>query len=201
MHCPYCQQPVTEETVQCAGCGLDMLRLDALLGIPPVLAAGLTDEEGVLNGGDIRAIKRAVGQFRDRFPQIKLALLFRQAPDVVPMRVWAWWLFNRGNFSAEIDRGYTNRDILLVVDPDRRQAAMTMGYGLEPFVGQRDLTAALAAGQPALIAGEWAGACRQILIALDQGLQSIVERMPRTYGVPMPLLIEQEAVDPTAVPW
>ena len=64
---------------------------------------------------------------------------------------------------------------------------LTIGYGLEPFVGKRDLGDALAAGQPALAAGDGAEACGQILVALDDALRQIIDRMSRTYGVPVPL--------------
>lgn len=192
MHCPYCQQPVTEESPQCVACGLDMQRLDAVLGVPLILQAGLRDDGRVLDARATKVVKRALAQFCGRFPQVHMALLIRPAPTVVPLRTWAWWLFNRGQFSAALDKGSVNRDMLLVLDPVARRMALTVGYGLEPFVGQRDLSAALDSGRGALEAGDWAEACCQVLVALDHGLQVIIGRMPRTYGVPMPLLLDQE---------
>ena len=146
MHCPYCQQSVAEESAQCAACGLDLARLDGVLGFAPVLQAGLTDKAGVLIPAAARRIRRALAQFRERFPQIQLALLLQEAPAIVPLTTWAWWLFNRSQFSLALDKGFVNRDILLAIDPVSRQAALTIGYGLEPFVGKRDLGDALAAG-------------------------------------------------------
>lgn len=188
MHCPYCQKPVAEESAQCAGCGLDLEKLDSVLGIAPVISAGLNDRGGVLRGAESRKVKLAISQFCERFPQIQLAVVFDEPTTVVPLRTRAWWLFNRGNFSAALDKGFVNRDLLLTIDPARRQAALTMGYGLEPFVSVRDLTVALDAGAPALAACEWADACGQILATLDQAMVVIIARMPRTYGVPVPLL-------------
>lgn len=201
MHCPYCQQSLAEDTAQCAACGLDLARLDGVLGIPPVLQAGLSDKAGILTTAEARRVRRALTQFRERFPQIQLALLFQQAPDIVPMRTWTWWLFNRSQFSLALDKGFVNRDILLAIDPQLRRAAITIGYGLEPFVGKRDLAEALAASQPALAAGDWAEACGQILVALDDGLRQIISRMPRVYGVPVPLLAPQEDAAETANIW
>ena len=201
MHCPYCQQSITEDTVQCEACGLDLARLDGVLGIPPVLQAGLSDTQGALTPAATRQVKRALTQFRERFPQIQLALLIQECPDIVPMRTWAWWLFNRSRFSRALDKGFVNRDILLAIDPVQHRAALTIGYGLEPFVGKRDLAEALAAAQPALAAGDLAEACGQILVALDDGLRRIIDRMPRTYGVPVPLLTPQEDPAEPANSW
>ncbi len=198
MHCPYCQKPVLEASVQCADCGLELGKLDGVLGIPPVIAAGLTDPAQVLEGKASRQVKRALQKFAMRFPQVRVAVVIKTAPVVVPLRTWAWWLFNRGHFSAALDQGFMNRDVLLVLDPARHQAALTIGYGLEPFVGTRDLAGALAAGETALQAGDWAGACEQILVALDQALAVIVGRMPRTYGVPLPLLLDSGPVGPAS---
>jgi len=201
MHCPYCQQSVAEESPQCAACGLDLARLDSVLGIPPVLQAGLTDIAGWLTPRETRQVKRALSRFRDRFPQIQLALLLQKAPDIVPMRTWAWWLFNRSQFSLALDKGFVNRDILLALDPVRRQAVLTIGYGLEPFVGKRDLGDALAAGQAALAAGDGAEACGRVLVALDDALRQIIDRMSRTYGVPVPLLAPPEEAAEPANTW
>jgi hypothetical protein len=198
MHCPYCQKPVAEESTQCAACGLDLEKLDSVLGIAPVIAAGLNDRGGVLRGAEARKVKLAISQFCDRFPQILLAVVFDETATVVPLRTWVWWLFNRGNFSAALDKGFVNRDLLLVIDPARRQAALTIGYGLEPFVSVRDLSAALDAGTPALAACEWADACGQILATLDQAMAVIIGRMPQTYGVPVPLLTPADGSAETA---
>lgn len=191
MFCPYCQKPVAEEASGCAECGLDLGKLDQVLGIPPVIQAGLKDQGGRLTRSGVRQIQRVMRQFSDRFPQIRLALVLEEAPGVVPLRTWVWWLFNRGSFSVALDKGFANRDILLALDPARRQAALTIGYGLEPFVGQRDLGNALEAALPALAAGDWAGSFIQILKTLDHVLETIVDRMPQTYGVPLPLLVDE----------
>lgn len=190
MHCPYCHRPVAEEAGQCAACGLDLVQLDRVLGIPPVIPAGLTDAAGVLGRKGARQVNRAMARFCQRFPQIQMALVVQETPVVVPLRTWAWWLFNRGHFSAALHKGFMNRDLLLALDPGRRQLALTMGYGMEPFVGTRDLVAALEAGEAALAEGQWADACRQTLVALDHRLQIIVGRMPRTYGVPMAMAMD-----------
>jgi hypothetical protein len=174
-----------------------LVRLDAVLGIPPVIAAGIKDPGNALGKAGARQVRAALGRFEARFPQVQVALVVEPGPMVVPLRTWAWWLFNRGQFSSALDTGSVNRDVMLVVDPSRHQAAMTIGYGLEPFVGPQDLAKALEAGAVALAAGEWAVACCQILVALDEGLRGIVGRMSQTYGVPLPLL--QEAPRPVGV--
>lgn len=159
MHCPYCQQSVAEPS-RCAVGGLDLARLDGLPGILPMRQAGLTDSAGVLPAQAARQEGAALRSFQERFPRIQWALLVEEAPDKVPMRTRVWWLFNRSRFSFALDKGFGNRDIQLGVDPVRRQAVVTIGYRLEPFVGKRDLADALAAGQPALAAGDWGASLR-----------------------------------------
>ncbi len=204
MHCPFCQQPVTEESAQCLSCGLDLGKLDAVLGIAPVIGAGVTDTANLLTRRGLRQIEKALGQFRDRFPQIQVAVVFQESPAAVPLRTWCWWLFNRGNFSAALNQGCVNRDFLLAIDPVRRRSALTIGYGLEPFVSARDLTRALEAGQAALEAEAWTECVEAVLTTLGQSLQVIVSRMPRTYGIPAPLLLVNEtgpAADPLPYRW
>ncbi len=197
MHCPYCQNPVEEESTGCMACGLDLGKLDQVLGIPPALGAGLRDEGQMLKRSDARQVRKVIAQFCHRFPQIRLALVLEETSAVLPLRTWAWWLFNRANFSVALDKGFANRDILLVLDPRRCQAALTIGYGLEPFVGQRDLAAALEVAQSALRARDWGEASIQILKTLDHILETIVGRVPQIYGVPWPSLpMENEHGDP-----
>lgn len=201
MHCPYCQQSVEEESAECRDCGLRMDRLDGVLGLPPVLTAGLTDRVGVLSHASERTLRRAIRQFEERFPQIRLAVLLDHGPVVIPLRTWAWWLFNRARVSAALDKGYVNRDILLVIDPHRHQAALTIGYGLEPFVGPRELSRILDPAVSILATGMWQEGCSVIIGLLEANLKEIVQRIPTTYGVAWPEPPAPLSSAQAAAPW
>jgi uncharacterized membrane protein YgcG len=69
--------------------------------------------------------------------------------------------------------GEENFDMLLVVNTSAGAAALTVGYGLEPFVTEDDLESALAAGRAGWMDGDIATGIRACVDKLQERLREI----------------------------
>lgn len=184
MHCPYCQNPVREESPACPRCGLDMDKATAFFGAPPRLIQGVSDSAGVLSAGDTRTIRRAVREFERRFPQAGFTVAFMSLAKDTPAAAYAWWVFNRSNPAGELRQASANRHVFLLVDTASRGAWLTVGYGLEPFVGAEQLRQCVEKGQPYFARGEFAAGVAALLKETEAVLRATVAALPRIYGLP-----------------
>ena len=134
MHCPYCQTPVREDSPACPQCGLNMEKAEAYFGTVPPVMDGLNDHAGVLGPSGARRIRHRIAAFNRRFPQCGFTVVFMQLANGMPGATYTYWMFNRANPAGEMRQGSANRHVFLLVDTAGRNAWLTHGYGLEPFV-------------------------------------------------------------------
>jgi uncharacterized membrane protein YgcG len=184
MHCPYCQSSVTEVSASCPRCGLTMDKATAFFGTVPRMDPGVSDNAGVLSAGQVRRIKRAVAQFERRFPQAGFTAALMALPKDTPGPTYTMWVFNRCHPAGLQRQGTANRHVLLLVDTAGGGAWMTLGYGLEPFVGMRHLQQCLAAAQPHFAAERWTEGVLAALAELEALLREILTALPRIFGLP-----------------
>lgn len=186
MRCPYCQAGLAETQSQCSGCGLSLSAIDALLGAPPALRVGLSDGAGLLGRRDRRRVAREIREFPNTLPQTRLSVAtFPRAPDQVPLGAYAFWLFNRSDIVRKLDKGGRNHDILIALDARTRNAAITIGYGLEPFVGKHHLQSVLASGHGHLVADLYGAALVTIIDKLRDTLKKISAGIPAAFALPV----------------
>ena len=84
------------------------------------------------------------------------------------MELYAFWIFNAGFMADETRKGGENRDVLILLDPAAMKIALTVGYGLEPFVKRESLEQILRGADPLLRRQEWLAALLQMLDDLDE---------------------------------
>lgn len=179
LECPYCHQALTETSVACPQCHLEFQAAKAVMGpIPRLSPEGVSDLAPCLSRSEHRRLTRLVGAFRDRFPQCRLALVFREFSPQFPLAAQLFWLFNAGGVASENEKGGRNRDLLLGIDPKAQRAGLTMGYGLEPFLNQSALDHILSLAVPYLELNSHAEASREIL----EGLTRLMEGVCRELG-------------------
>lgn len=183
MTCPYCQSPVREDSPACPRCGLTMEKASAFFGTPPRLQPGVSDNAGVLSGAEARRLKRAIASFERKFPQAGFTAAFMALPRDTPGPAYTMWVFNRCHPGSGKTPGGGNRHVLLLVDTAGGGAWMTLGYGLEPFVGARHLQQCLDAARPHLAAGRWAEGAATAVAELDALLREIHTSLPRIFGL------------------
>jgi hypothetical protein len=175
MHCPYCATPLEEFSPECPGCRLDLRRAARLLGPVPRMTEGVTDSTDALNAGEIKRLRRRLDEISRRFPQVRPHIVFRHFADDQPISLYAFWLLNIGPFSTATEKHGDNHHILLLVDPLSGGAAITPGYGLEPFLSDEELEGLLVMAEDAWREKRWlVGA-----MTLFDGLEALLEQAAR----------------------
>ncbi len=169
--------------MECPACRLTLDRATALLGPIPRLGLGVADLAGVLPNGDAAKIAKAVSRLMWTFPQISLHVLLHVFPEDHPFDLHVFWLFNCGGFSKESQKAGENRTILHTLDPAKGRSALTVGYGLEPFLGDEALDHLLELAEPAWLAGEWTRGILEVIAGLDRLLESAALEVATGFGL------------------
>lgn len=183
MRCPYCRTRLTELALECPACRLTLDRATALLGPVPRLGQGVADLAGVLPKADAAKISKAIGRLMWTFPQVSLHVLLHVFPEEHPFDLHVFWLFNCGGFSSEAQKAGENRSILLALDPALGRSALTVGYGLEPFLGDEALDHLLELAEPAWLNGEWTRGILEVIAGLDRLLESAALEVAAGFGL------------------
>jgi len=195
MQCPYCRTPLRETSTECPSCRLTFGRAKALLGPVPRLTAGICDSTRLLGGMGTRRVRNALDRLKRRFPQLKPQIILREFPGEHPFELQVFWLFNAGNFVSEDEKGSANRAVLLAIDPPNNRAAVMVGYGLEPFVGDEALKHLLDQADPAWKSGHYAEGILTVLRGLDSLLTGLIDSLRETVGLPEEQVPEDQPAD------
>jgi hypothetical protein len=182
MHCPFCQTPTQEDTLECNRCGFSLPKLDAIFGEAPQLKSRVTDDGELLSKDDQKRLATSMERFHQRYPQIGFHLWLGRVDEKVPLHLWMFWLFNRGNLPTRGGISAVNREIFLGIDTANKRAVAVTGYGLEPFLGNRHLAEILDKAQSELSQGAWRKATQTVLEQLSDTLTGLHAKMRTTYG-------------------
>ncbi len=182
MTCPLCSAAFEEPPQTCPACQLRLGALDTRFGVVPWHRAGITDTTGVISDRQITKLEKWRAYLHQRFPQVKISIFVHRLPPGCPLRAYSFWLFNRGSFHGAGPQFGQNRAILLTLDPAAGAAAITIGYGLEPYLSEPELRALLEHSAPAFRAGHHARGIRQCI----QALVPLLRRNVLAAGSPAP---------------
>jgi hypothetical protein len=183
MRCPFCRTRLTENALECPACRLTLDRATALLGPVPRLEQGVADLAGALPKGDAAKISKAIDRMKWTFPQVSLHVLLHIFPEEHPFDLHVFWLFNCGGFSMESQKAGENRSILLALDPGLGRSALTVGYGLEPFLGDEALDHLLELAEPAWRNGDWTRGILEVISGLDRLLEGAALEVATGFGL------------------
>ncbi len=183
MRCPSCQQAVTESLTACPQCGLSLPALEQMIGIAPTLKPYVTDMAGVLRGSELRGLRRRLARLEHRFPQVRCAVVIGSPPGQISLPLFAFWLFNKGGLTSAVERGGSNRLVMIVLDPDAGKLACMIGYGLEPFVGEGRLTACLQAALAGIASGQTGKGLEACIAELDTHLTEVAASLNQGFGL------------------
>ncbi|MEM6910135.1 MAG: TPM domain-containing protein [Verrucomicrobiota bacterium] len=193
MECPYCGGELSEFLPQCPHCGIDLTRLDAVMGAVPRLSPDITDSAQILTAPVRRRLLASIHRFHRSFPQIRLSMVTVSETPNVSLRTYAFWIFNRSAFGSGFSKGPKNRHILLALHSGSNEAALMVGYGLEPFVGRRHLDAILQEQIPHFSRGAWGEGLEGTVQLLEQTLVEIWSAIDQTYGVSIRQIYHEDA--------
>ncbi len=173
MLCPFCQTTLKADAPECPACRLTFPRTSALVGALPRLGAVVADTTHQLSAQDLVRLKKRIHSIQRRFPQLVLQVVMHVFPPDHPFSMHVFWLFNAGNFAGDSKRGKENHALLIALDPNRSEAAIMPGYGLEAFLKPETLDHLLELAGPAWQGSQWASGILHVLDGLDQLLESI----------------------------
>lgn len=155
MKCPSCGSPLIAPAPQCPSCKVSVRQLDAKFGTPPRRTRYLTDRSGRLPLREIKKLRALLRIFEQKFPQSLFSVFVTDQLRNGSISEYIFWLANRARFSSIDAVGENNFDLLLGLDLNAGAAAITIGYGLEHYLSEKDLHAALAVAQSAFRAGDY----------------------------------------------
>ena len=168
MKCPACGNSLDAPATDCPTCKFTLRRLDTKFGTVPLHTRYLTDRSSSLTLREISRLREMLRRFEKKFPQSLFSVFVTDLPAGSDIKEFTFWLANRAQFGAIEAVGEYNFDLLLVIEAETGNAALTVGYGLEKFLLEDDLNAVLAAGLPAFRSGK-----------LERGIRLCVEEMTK----------------------
>lgn len=194
IECPYCRTALTEDTPVCPGCKLELRTAKRVLGPAPRLnPQGVTDFSGCLSANEEKRIVKAVAAFQERFPQSRLAIVLKSFASEFPLGAQLFWLFNTAGLASEDSKGGKNRDLLVGIDTNKNSAGLTIGYGLEPFLGQDALDHLMQLAVPKLEQGEHALGVLEIITGLSLLMEGVCRELRDMLGLEFDFAVKERA--------
>ncbi len=145
--------------------------------IPRLSYRGITDFASCLRDAEQRRLERAVSVFQERFPQSRLGFVLKAFRSDFPLGTHLFWLFNSSGFARENLKLGRNRDILVGIDTRHRLAGLTVGYGLEPFLGREALDHVLRMAVPEFQEGRYAAGIQTIIKGLSLLMEAVCREL------------------------
>jgi uncharacterized membrane protein YgcG len=171
MKCPRCVQVVEPRQVQCGGCGFSIGELDEEFGNEAVVLERLADDAHCLRMREREQLEQALDGFEEAFPQLFAAIYIGVFPPMTNIRQFGFWLLNRAAVNCVDVTRPNERGILFVLDLNSKQLGVTLGYQLEPFLTEKDVSKCFRAVKPHFSEGDHALGLRKALVKLSQRLK------------------------------
>lgn len=179
--CPSCGELTAEGDRACVACGYGFEFASRLLPYEAPELRKFIDRQGFLSREDIRDGQRALEKLRSHFPQVTLCTCLTNVPEEISISEFGFWLFNQSvpNGPRLVERRL--HSILFCIDPDRGEASITVGYGLDPFVDDEWLTACLTKIKKPLAAENYGKAITKLCSELRPVLQRGFDQASSAY--------------------
>ncbi len=110
-------------------------------------------------------------QLEVKFPQMLFCAYLGTLPETLSIRELGFWLLNHGQVKgAEFARPNEN-GILVVMDLNRKQIGISLGYFAETLITEEDAYRALTAARPNLLNSEYGEGMERIFLKLGKVLE------------------------------
>ena len=173
MKCPACRTVFSGPVPQCPTCKLTLLTLDAKFGAVPRHTRYLSDRSGRLPLREIKKLRALLRIFEKKFPQSLFSVFVTNGVPSGSISEYAFWLANRTGFSSIEAVAGDNFDLLLGIDVEAGMAVLIIGYGLENYLTEDDLQAALAVAENAFRAGDFPRGIRECVECVMNRMREI----------------------------
>lgn len=155
MRCPSCHRPVDHEANSCYSCEYSLADAEKKFGANQVSMRRIHDAADCLRVREIREVEDTLDDLEDRFPQLMFAAYLGELNDSISVAELGFWLLNHARIG---DSGYSRPNdcgILFVLDVERRQLGVSLGYLTEMLLSEEDCLRALTASRSHFINGEF----------------------------------------------
>ena len=167
MKCPRCVQKIHPGAASCPHCGFTMAHADEVFGTEDIKLKKFSDVAGVFRMKDREPIRKVLEDFETKFPQLFVSIYLGAFDDVNSLRQYGFWMLNRTNY-VDVDSQRPNATgILILIDVNAKSASITYGYALMPYLSESTTFAALSAGHPMFLQGDYPGALKAVIQKLD----------------------------------
>ncbi len=147
-----------------------MWHVDELFGIQDMSLNRFTDAAGVMRMKEREPMRRFLKRFEARFPQLFVSIYLGAFEELQSIRQLGFWMLNRAQY-VDLDEGRPNENgILILVDVNSKSASITYGYALLPYLDEKMTFAALSAGHPAFLKGDYREALTLVVAKLESYL-------------------------------
>jgi len=167
MKCPRCVQSIHRTASSCPHCGFGMWHADERYGAEDVSLEKFTDAAGVLRMKERDPMRKVLDRFEAKFPQLFVSVYLGAFDELDNIRQFGFWMLNRADY-VDVDRERPNENgILILVDVNSKSASITYGYALLPYLDEETTFAALSAGHPAFLQGDFLEALTTVVHRLE----------------------------------
>ncbi|MDF1714462.1 MAG: TPM domain-containing protein [Akkermansiaceae bacterium] len=167
MKCPRCVQKIHPGATSCPHCGFAMEHADEAFGTEDIKLKKFSDVAGVFRMKDREPMRKVLENFETKFPQLFVSIYLSAFEDLNSLRQYGFWMLNRTNY-VDVDSQRPNATgILILVDVNAKSASITYGYALMPYLDENSTFAALSAGHPMFLQGDYPGALRAVIQKLE----------------------------------
>jgi uncharacterized membrane protein YgcG len=177
MKCPSCHADFAAPVPQCPKCKLTLRRLDIKFGALPLHSRFLTDRTGQLPLRGVAELRELLRLFKRKFPQSLFSVFISGAVQGGTISEYTFWLANRARVSSLDAVEGQNFDLLLGIDTQARAASLTIGYGLEAYLEERDLQRALADAASAFHVGDYVRGIRNCVEFMMNRMRDVVKEI------------------------
>lgn len=129
------------------------------------------DVENRLTNEDRARLDRVIDAVEGDLPQVRLYVCLVKLLPGTDARECGFWMLNASVPRDEEEAGHRPWSVLLLLDTHASDASATVGYGLDPYVSDSQLRAALTAGQPDWAAGNFSAGTVKFVQQLHHALK------------------------------
>lgn len=168
VHCPACYSADDRGEESCRHCGFSAAVCAERYPMQPPAFERLMDAEGLLGKRQRARLDKAIDSFEAKFPQLRIATHLTRLPEGLDVREVGYWLVNFCPLSDGETAENREGTLLFVIDHLNRQAGLTLGYGLDPFLGDDRGHRILSSVKQDLQREDYVGALRGVLRAVQR---------------------------------
>ncbi|HRQ90367.1 MAG TPA: hypothetical protein PLA50_16330 [Bacteroidia bacterium] len=158
------------EASSCYSCGYSEADAAAVCGFNQVHLNRIHDAAHCLRKIERDELGETLDSLEVKFPQMLFCVYLGTLPKHLSISELGFWLLNHGQVKgAEFARPNENA-ILVVMDLDRKQIGVSLGYFAETLISEEDAYRALTAARPYLLNSEYGRAMERIFLKLGKVL-------------------------------